>query len=96
MRRRDTCRELKELRGEGEVLIPTLPCCYLAPSLWTGLIWAGLCCLAGAGRPRTTCLKSGRRKGRKRKGWKGRSMEEYKKEIKGKQTEKNKSEGQNA
>lgn len=48
--------------GEGggasgeEVLIPTLPCCYLAPSLWTGLVWAGLCCLTGAGRPRTTCL----------------------------------------
>lgn len=43
----------------GEVSIPTLPCCYLAPSLWTGLVWAGLCCLAGAGRPRTTRLKRG-------------------------------------
>lgn len=58
--------------GEGEVLIPTLPCCYLAPSLWTGLVWAGLCCLTGAGRPRTTRLKRGRRG---REGKKGKKVE---------------------
>lgn len=43
-------REVKEEElGRGEVWIPTLPCCYLAPSLWTGLVWARLCCLTGAG-----------------------------------------------
>lgn len=41
---------------EEEELIPTLPCCYLAASLWTGLFWAGLGALAGAGRPRATRL----------------------------------------
>ncbi len=72
-------REVKEEElGGGEVLIPTLPCCYLAPSLWTGLVWAGLCCLTGAGRPRTTCLKRGRRGGRKRKAWREKLREEYK------------------
>lgn len=61
----------------GEAFIPTLPCCYLAPSLWTGLVWAGLCRLTGAGRPRTTRLKRGWRGGRKRKAWRERLMEEY-------------------
>lgn len=45
-----------------EALIPTLPFCYLAPSLWTGLVWTGLCCLTGTGRPRTTRLKRARRR----------------------------------
>lgn len=36
---------------------PTVPLLYLAPSLWTGLFWVGLCWFTGAGRPRTTSLK---------------------------------------
>lgn len=31
-----------------------LPCCILAPSLGTGLVWAGLRCLTRAGRTRHT------------------------------------------
>lgn len=53
----------QEEEEEEEELIPTLPCCYLAPSLWTGLFWAGLGALTGAGRPRTTCLWAGRDRG---------------------------------
>lgn len=36
--------------------VPTLPCCYLAPSFWTGLVWVGFCVLTGAGRPRPAGL----------------------------------------
>lgn len=69
----------EEEKEEEEELIPTLPCCYLAASLWTSLLWAGLGALAGARRPRTTRLWGGgprqeekrrkRRSRRRRKEW---------------------------
>lgn len=39
----------EEEEEEKVELIPTLPCCYLAASLRTGLFMAGLGALAGAG-----------------------------------------------
>lgn len=62
-------RKVREERlEEVGVGVPTLPCCYLASSFWTGLVWVGFCVLAGAGRPRTAGLKSRRRDRRRRCG----------------------------